>query len=49
MLPNYHGIYITEELKKHLEDSGVLGATYRDTTVMVENPFEEVFNKPKKN
>jgi len=48
MLPNYHGIYISEDLKKHLGNNGVLGTTYRDTTVRVENPFEEVFNKPKK-
>jgi len=48
MLPNYHGIYISEDLKKHLEDNDVLGTTFRDTTVRVENPFEEVFNKPKK-
>ena len=48
ILPNYHGVYISEGLKKHLEDNGVLGTTYRDTSVRVENPFEEVFNKPKK-
>ncbi|HLQ24459.1 MAG TPA: DUF1629 domain-containing protein [Acidiferrobacterales bacterium] len=48
MLPNYHGIYISEDLKKYLEDNYVHGATYRDTTQRVENPFAEVFAKPKK-
>jgi tRNA/tmRNA/rRNA uracil-C5-methylase (TrmA/RlmC/RlmD family) len=48
ILPNYHGIFITEELKTYLENNGVQGATYRDTTERVENPLAEVFNKPKK-
>jgi hypothetical protein len=47
-LPNYHGIYISEDLKKYLEDNDVRGTTYRDTTARVENPFEEVFRKSSK-
>lgn len=41
-LSNYGGIYITEALKKHLEDNGVVGVTYRDTSERVENPFAEL-------
>lgn len=47
-LTNYSGIFITEEMKKYLEDSLVVGATYRDTTERVENPLAQVFEKAKK-
>lgn len=43
ILPNYRGVYITERLREHIVDSGVVGATFRDTSVRVENPLEEVF------
>ncbi len=48
LLPNYHGVYISEDLKKYLQDNNVQGVTYRDTTERVENPFEEVFRKSSK-
>jgi hypothetical protein len=48
LLPNYHGVYISECLRKHLEKNNVHGTTYRDTTIRVENPFEEVFRKSSK-
>jgi hypothetical protein len=44
-LTNCSGIFITENMKKYLEDNLVIGVTYRDTTERVENPFAEVFER----
>lgn len=43
-LTNYGGIYVTEALKQYLEENGVVGITYRDTTERVENPFAELID-----
>lgn len=43
LLPNYRGVYVTEQLRQYIEESNVVGATFRDTSARVENPLEEVF------
>lgn len=47
-LTNCGGVYITEDLKRYLEDNHVISVTYRDMSVRVENPLAEVLLKPKK-
>lgn len=48
LLSNYRGVYVSEDLLHAMEQAGIVGVTFRDPGRRVENPFEEVFVKSKK-
>jgi hypothetical protein len=48
LLSNYGGVYVSEALLRQMEHAGIVGFTCRDPERRVENPFDEVFAKSKK-